>query len=266
MRGMRRPASPRSRFARLQASLKPDVRALLAHPLYGELRALDDIKLLMESHVFAVWDFMSLVKALQLEVTSVRVPWMPPAEPLLARFLNEIVLGEESDDLGNGLVLSHCALYLRAMKSVGADASVFEAFLSRLRRGGAPRRSMAGAPPHARRFTLFTLETARLPVHRVAASFLYGRESVIPDMFRKIVAKVGRKRDRLKPLVLYLDRHIEIDSGSHGPMARRLLTCLCGSSETKWREAETTARAAIRARLALWDGVLSSIRRARGLV
>jgi hypothetical protein len=199
----------------------------------------------------------------------VRVPWLPPAEPLLARFLNEIVLGEESDDLGHGLCLSHCGLYLLAMGDVGADAGIFNDFLSRLRRGLPLRRALAGlpVPSHAQKFVLFTLGTARLPVHQVAASFLYGRESVIPDMFRKIVAKVGRRKNaQLKSLVLYLDRHIEVDGGSHGPMARRLLIHLCGSSETKWREAESTARRAIAARLALWDGVLDAIYQARRLV
>src|ERR1700722_4769083 len=105
---MTRSFSPQARFVKLEKSLAPHVRRLMAHPLYGELHSLDDIRVLMESHVYAVWDFMSLVKALQIELTSVRVPWLPPAEARLARFLNEIVLGEESDDLGDGLCLSHC--------------------------------------------------------------------------------------------------------------------------------------------------------------
>ena len=263
---MARPFSTQARFAKLEKSLSPDVRKLMAHPLYGELRSLEDIRVFMESHVYAVWDFMSLVKALQLELTSVRVPWLPPAEPLLARFLNEIVLGEESDDLGHGLCLSHCGLYLLAMGDVAANARIFQSFLSQLRRGLPLRKALTGlaVPPHAKKFVLFTLSTARLPVHQVAASFLYGRESVIPDMFRKIVAKVGRRKSvQLKSLVLYLDRHIEVDGGSHGPMARRLLIHLCGTSETKWAEAERTARRAIEARLALWDGVLQGIRDAR---
>ena len=261
--------SPQVRFAKLEKSLAPQVRELIAHPLYAELHTLEDVRALMESHVYAVWDFMSLTKALQIELTSVRVPWLPPAAPHLARFINEIVLGEESDDFGDGLSQSHCELYLRAMGDVGADASVFQELLSRLRRGRGLGKAMAGLaiPPHARRFTRFTMQTARLPVHRVAASFLFGRESVIPDMFRKIVAKIGRqKSSRLKSLGLYLDRHIEVDEGSHGPMARRLLIHLCGSSEAKWRESELTARRAIEARIALWDGVLRGIRGARILV
>lgn len=263
---MARPLSPQARFARLEKSLAPEVRALLSHPLYEELRTLDDIKLLMESHVFAVWDFMSLVKALQIRLTSVSVPWVPSHEPRLARFINEIVLAEESDDLDGGSCLSHCDLYLRAMTEIGADTTIFRKFLSRIVRGRTVSSAFAGlaAPRAGREFTLFTLTTARLPAHRVASSFLYGRESVIPGMFRKIVRKIdGHGDSRLKSLKLYLDRHIEVDEGSHGPLARRLLIHLCGSSESKWEQAETTARRAITARRTLWDGVLSDIRAAR---
>ncbi len=260
---MSRGSSPAARFAKFERSLSPDVEALLAHPLYGELRSLSDIRRLMESHVFAVWDFMSLVKALQREVTCVRVPWLPPADPVLARFLNEIVLGEESDDLGSNLHLSHCELYLKAMRDVGADARPFNAFLARVSKGQSPKKALAGlgVPPYVRDFVLLTLRVARQPAHRVAASFLFGREDVIPGMFRKILAEVNaQKSGRFAALKLYLDRHIEVDQGSHGPLARRLLARLCGDDAAKWREAEETARQAVAARIRFWDGVLSDIR------
>lgn len=249
-------------FSKLEKKLAPEVRALLSHPLYAELKGLGEIRALMETHVFAVWDFMSLVKTLQRDLTCVDVPWLPPADPVLSRFVNEIVLGEESDEVGPGVHISHCELYLRAMDDVGADRSAFDAFLKRLRRGIPLRAALAhrDIPEQARRFTAFTLATAKLPTHRVAASFLYGRESVIPGMFRKILREVGaQKSRRLANMSLYLDRHIALDGDNHGPMARRLLIAVCGNSPKKWREAEETARAAIRARLALWDGVLAGI-------
>jgi hypothetical protein len=261
------PAVLRPEFNRLEKSLASDVRALLAHPLYAELRGLSEVRVLMRAHVFAVWDFMSLLKSLQGSLTCTTVPWTPPADIDLARFINEIVLGEETDEVEPGRPISHCELYLRAMRDVGADDSAFRAFLARLQAGEYAPRALAAdpaIPPHARDFALFTLKTARAPVHRVAASFLYGREDVIPDMFRKIVAEVCAQRNRsLKNMELYLNRHIDVDSGSHGPLARRMLSSLCGSDAAKWREAETTAREAIRARLALWDGVLGDIRAGR---
>jgi len=248
--------------AALEENLAPDVRLLLAHPLYAELRSLEDMRGLMSAHVFAVWDFMSLLKALQSRLTCVTVPWLPPADPETARFVNEIVLGEESDDLGGGLILSHCELYLRAMDELGADASAFRRFMKLVAAGEEPGRALVevGAPVHVRDFVSFTLETARGPVHRVAAGFLYGRENVIPAMFRRILVNVKSQRDeRLKAMTLYLDRHIEVDEGSHGPLAKRLLSRVCGVDRALWREAEETARRAIAARLRLWDGVRAGL-------
>lgn len=252
-------------FEALEGRLAPDVAALLAHPLYPALRTLDDVRRLMESHVFAVWDFMSLVKALQRSVTCVEVPWTPPAEPRLARFLNEIVLAEESDEVGPDLYLSHCQLYLRAMEEVGADTRRFRSFLGLLTAGRSVKAALeeAGVPEQVSRFVRLTLETTGAPAHVVAASFLYGRENVIPEMFRRILRSVSAQNaSELASLTLYLDRHIAIDADSHGPLAKRLLMHLCGDDAEKWAQAERSARQAIAARILFWDGVHAHIKKA----
>jgi len=42
---------------------------LINHSLYKEVKTTKDIQLFTEQHAFAVWDFMSLLKALQLHLT-----------------------------------------------------------------------------------------------------------------------------------------------------------------------------------------------------
>ncbi len=64
---------------------------------------------------------------------------------------------------------------------------------------------------------------------------------------------------RWSMFLYYLERHIEVDSGQHGPLAHALLESLCGDDFQRWREAEESARAAIEARIALWDAVLADI-------
>lgn len=102
---------------------------LLNHPIYAEVGSLSRLREFMQIHVFAVWDFMSLVKRLQSELTSNSLPWMPAVKSRIARFANEVVLGEESDLGPDGKPVSHFELYLRAMDEVGADTTLVRGFM-----------------------------------------------------------------------------------------------------------------------------------------
>ena len=137
------------RFGRLRedpAGLRED---LITHPIYSRIDDLNRLRDFMQIHVFAVWDFMSLVKRPQMEFTSTRLPWIPPAISQAARFANEVVLGEETDLSSDGKALSHFELYLRAMKEVGADSSMIRLFLERLSRGMPYRRPSMAWRSHA---------------------------------------------------------------------------------------------------------------------
>jgi hypothetical protein len=118
---------------RLLRRLEPSRVELANHQIYTSLQAVEDIRIFMEHHVFAVWDFMSLLKSLQRQLTCVEVPWLPKGSPRVRRFINEIVLGEESDDV-NG-TLAHFELYRAAMTAAGANTGPIDAFLRALRSG-----------------------------------------------------------------------------------------------------------------------------------
>jgi hypothetical protein len=236
--------------------------SLVAHPLFHEIQSISQMRQFMEAHVFAVWDFMSLLKTLQNQLTCTKVPWSPPANPQAARFINEIVLGEETDEIQPGEPTSHFELYLGAMKQCGARTSRIEIFVRLLAEGGEVEASLieARVPSHVRDFVVSTMSFCALRPHEVAAAFLYGREDIIPEMFKRLLKEAPlTSHANLKMLKLYLDRHIEVDGDSHGPMARKLMQCLCGSDPIKWAEASKVAREALHARCLLWDGVLASI-------
>ncbi len=107
----------------LLEAVAPYLDAVERHPLYRELSSLERLRRFQQYHVFAVWDFMCLLKALQQQLTCPTVPWLPVGDPEVRRLINEIVLGEESDELPGGRVLSHFELYLEAMRESGADCS-----------------------------------------------------------------------------------------------------------------------------------------------
>jgi hypothetical protein len=211
----------------------------------------------MENHVFAVWDFMSLLKALQHRLTCVTTPWLPPSDPRAARIINEIVLGEESDEIAPGEYLDHFRLYLAAMREVAADTRPIEHFIAALRGGASVEAALAAAriAPSTRRFVQSTLAAVHRPTHELAAVFLYGREHLIPQMFTRILEVLNAAGLRTPAFRLYLQRHVALDGEQHGPEARRLLAHLCGDDPARWRDARRAARGALEARHALWDGV-----------
>jgi len=259
----RRADGPRD-FDALVRALEPLRRQLVDHELYRRLRTADDLSLFTSHHVFAVWDFMSLLKSLQRELTCVEVPWTPKGSPTARRAINQMVLAEESDLLPDGRVLSHLELYREAMGQLGADLGPIDDFLARIerRQGVVEAITQAGAPCHARSFVQSTWRIVKSrSVPMIAAAFTLGREDVIPEMFRGIVAHLNTQSpERTGALSLYLERHVELDGDEHGPAAARLLVELLGDDANAWADAHAAARASLKARIALWDGVLAQIR------
>lgn len=233
-----------------------------AHPIFAEIHSLSALRRFMESHVFAVWDFMSLTKRLQQELTCVQLPWLPPRDPQAARLINEIVLGEESDDRPARGHYSHFELYLDAMREVGASTAAVERFVALQREGVSHDVALRSVEvdPAAAQFVRHTLHTAlHAPGHCVAAAFLHGRESVIPQMFQRILDDWGIGIEQAPTFRYYLQRHIEVDSEEHGPAAENLLVRLINGDPQREEEVYASAIAAVESRIALWDGLRLSM-------
>ncbi|MBV8334272.1 MAG: DUF3050 domain-containing protein [Alphaproteobacteria bacterium] len=244
--------------------------ALLDHPIYTQVVSVADLRLFMEDHVFAVWDFMSLLKRLQQDLTCVKVPWFPADDDRAARLINDIVIGEETDIGPDGAYVSHLGLYLRAMRDIGANTRQFEKFRS-LVSVGAPvdlALRLTGAPRHVQGFVAHTMALANAgSTEEVLAAFFYGREDVIPEMFRRLLETIYGARQNTDPLrhfIYYIDRHIELDGDSHGPMGRELLANLVANSPQAQERAVRAACHSIKARIELWNGLLSKLRSTRG--
>ena len=229
---------------------------LVNHPLYSALKSAEDLRIFMKYHVFAVWDFMSLLKGLQREITCVEVPWVPSSyNPVLVQLINEIVVGEESDVDQKGRPCSHFQLYLDAMKEVGAEVSPMMGYLY--------NQSSALLDPRLSQVLEFHLSVARNgKVHELASCFFYGRENLIPEMFTKAVESLKQSKIPCETLIYYLERHIEVDGGDHGPKALKCLNELTQSEKQK-QDAEAMALKSLDMRQELWDFILDEILAAR---
>jgi Protein of unknown function (DUF3050) len=253
-----------SRIQQIHESLRPLKAELLDHAVYREIDRLDALQRFMAHHVFAVWDFMSLLKTLQRDLTCVEVPWLPVANSAAARLVNEIVLAEESDEDGHGGFVSHFEMYCRAMGRIEADTRPIFEFLLEIRRGQpvSVALDLSAVPESARRFVRHTFAILKSgDLAAITSAFTFGREDLLPVVFGRIVDELNRKADGgLDDFKHYLDRHIGLDGDHHGPMASRLLESICGYDPARWQIAERTAIDCLNARKRLWDGILEAIR------
>lgn len=254
------PAPPSER---LLEGISAARQQLVSHPLYSRIDSPDRLRRFMEMHVWAVWDFQSLLKAMQQRLTCTSLPWLPTPDPEARRLVNEIVLDEESDELPDGGFASHFELYLDSMEQAGADTAPMHRFIALLRDGAPLGQALvaSGAPAASADFVRKSFAVIEAgSTHRIVAAFTFGREDVIPDMFRSLVARLaaadpsawGRFR-------FYLERHIEHDDEKHAPVCRRIIARLCGDDEMKWHEATETARGCLEARIGLWDAIAKSL-------
>jgi hypothetical protein len=252
------------RTRRLQQHLEKVRGRLVAHPLYSSINDLDSLRRFTEQHVFAVWDFMSLLKALQQQLTCVRVPWVPVGHAASRYLINEIVTGEESDVDEAGRRTSHFELYLRAMDQAGSNTDAILSVLNRIDLGSSLEQALADAavPESAKAFVRHTFQViADGRPHILAAVFTFGREDLIPSIFIEMVKSISASfPGKADILLYYLERHIEVDGEHHAQLAHQMIAELCGDDDIKWQEATDAAESALKARLMLWDGILDQLK------
>lgn len=244
----------------INQNIQPQKELLLQHSLYKEVQTIDDLHHFLESHVYAVWDFMSLLKALQSKLTCTTTPWFATKNPENRYLINEIVLAEESDLSLDGRRQSHYEMYLEAMEDCGANTSKMKLFIEEVISLQNIFVAIKQSDLHSNikaflDFTFRVIEEGK--PHEVAAAFTFGREDLIPGMFTQILKnfQINFPQTDLSKLIYYFERHIELDADDHGPKALQMVTELCGTDAKKWEEVQQVSIQALEKRIGLWDAI-----------
>lgn len=250
-------------IAQIQKSIEPLRHQIINHKVYSAIKDVDDLKVFMQYHIFAVWDFMSLLKTLQNNLTCTSIPWFPKGSADTRHLINEIVVGEESDVDSFGNRKSHFELYLDAMKQCGADTSQIENFVEVLKNTADFNAAFtaSGTPQEARDFVEFTFKIiGSKKDYLQSAIFTFGREDLIPGMFLSMVNDIHKNfPDSISIFKYYLERHIEVDGDHHSHLALQMTSNLCGTDDHFWKEAEQATVDSLKNRIALWDGAYRQI-------
>ncbi|WP_418264679.1 DUF3050 domain-containing protein [Flavobacterium faecale] len=237
---------------------------LLQHSLYGKVKTIEDLQAFLEGHVYAVWDFMSLLKALQSKLTCTTTPWFPTKNPQTRYLINEIVLAEETDLTIDGRRQSHYEMYVEAMQNCGANTNEIGNFLNEINslKNIFVAIKTSQLHPGIKAFLDFTFTVIEHgKPHEIAAAFTFGREDLIPSMFTSIIKKFQENLPEtdLSKLIYYFERHIELDADEHGPMAMEMITELCENDPIKWKEVEEVSILALEKRIGLWNAIEEQI-------
>ncbi len=248
--------------------INPKIKELESHSIYKKINSNQSLKLFMQRHVYAVFDFMSLTKAIQCEFSPIEKVWTPPKNREISRFINEIILAEESDEGMGETHMSHFELYCQAMEEVSADTSLIEAFVDTVIKKDIDfALTNKDLPKSAQSFmkdTFALIDGGK--IHEIAASFCFGREQSIPLMFQSLLDEMNITKSEAPAFHYYLNRHIEIDGDSHGPLALKMLTILCGTDKKKWKEVKVAALSSIESRIKFWDEISMEVDEALILV
>lgn len=257
------------RIEKIKNATEPFRQQIIHHRVYSMINDIDDLKIFMQYHIYAVWDFMSLLKTLQNNLTCTTIPWFPKGSGDTRNLINEIVVGEESDVDSFGVRKSHFELYLDAMHQCNADTSKIDNFIQELKRSGDFHSAFeaSDAPMEARDFVDYTFKIiGSEKAYLQSAIFTFGREDLIPGMFISLVNDIHNNfPNSISIFKYYLERHIEVDGDHHSHLALQMTSNLCGSNEDFWEEAEKASIESLQKRISLWDGVYKQIQKRRNI-
>ena len=166
---------------KIKSNLDEKVTAVENHSVFEALESHYDIRRFLESHAYAVWDFMTLLEAFQNPDGDTQ-PWDPPVGYQFADDFVHRVGFREGD---SGRPRPHFDEYYSAMELLDADTDGIRILLEAIEDGRSADRalSMANPPVEARQHVQTTLDIAQTGDPTRIAGAILARRDIMPDEF-----------------------------------------------------------------------------------
>ncbi len=228
------------------------------HKLYNSLKSIDDIKVFMEYHVFAIWSFALLLNNLQINMTEVRTSSISLEKSTDSVLINETVLEEEIETNKVSQTQSHFEIYFDAMRQADARTNEINNFIKLIQFNNSVNYSLnkTNIDKRVADFVKFSFSVTKTnKPHLIASALIFGQEEVIPGMFIEILRNVDSENKFYNKLKYYLQGHIDLDIDKQRPLSIKIVSEICNNNQQKWDETITIAKQSLEKRIALWDAI-----------
>jgi hypothetical protein len=259
-------------FAQFQSNIADHKKNLFNHDIYKQVNEIRKAKFFMESHIFGLWDYLTMLKSLQRELASRSI--LLSEIPNLPFLINQIVLNEEVDEEGSREYLTALGLYqlyIKAMEEISADSRPITYFVDLIKAGTYWKQALYETKENFRNIpdTTYSFLEHNLNViefskiHVIAGVFFFGREDIHYSFGNFL--KISQEKDiNISHLRSYLQRHIDDDGETKNPkLGEYILNLLCKNDNSKWKEVEVEVISSIQKRNEFWDGIVESFEKER---
>jgi hypothetical protein len=246
-------------------AITPLLKVLATHKVFCSINSIAHARVYLQHQVFAVWDFMCLLKSLYRKLSTKDI-WYPPTSSISVHLIGSIMLEEESDINEQGDRESHFETFVRAMEELDTDTSQIRGFIAWIKEEQSIEIAFEqiDVNPSIKKFVLSNAEVLNLESHEVLSAFVFGRELITSIMFTNLMKALQHHmnymdQSHLCTLISYLNRHISLDADEHFPKALKALIELIGDDLAKLDQTIDVAKKVLGIRIDFLDGIHKDI-------
>ncbi|CAG9319831.1 unnamed protein product [Blepharisma stoltei] len=256
-------------YSQVVAKLKPLRTDLVSAYSSIKLESLPATRVYMKNFIYQAWAVISTLKALRSKLSPSTVPWYPPEDENSVRYINEILLDEETDVAGQPQQYSsHYNLFIKAMREANGFSEPMETLVTDLRQGMAWDKAFIKNKDQYKHIispSTFKYVENEIGIamngdlHQIAGFFFLGREETVPDLFSGFVKSLNEKEVNAPLFKSYIQRHIDLDGDLHAPLGEKITQRVCKEDPKMWKEVYEAGKLGITDDLNFAKGVTKMI-------